>query len=237
MLGMRSRRGDTLSKVILVIAVIFGTINVIGGFLVTDRMLGMFKRKPAAQAGRGRFADGGAAVIVFADSFVQDGDFISGLYILAVILFIVGLRGLAGPQTAVRGNKVAAVGMAVAVLATLLKPGVLPDTETAVLMAVGVIIGTAVGIPAARRVKMTAMPQMVALFNGVGGGAVALIAWSEFRRQFTGETGVAWDETVMIASLFAAIIGSISFWGRNIAFAKLQEILPGRRSRCRASRC
>jgi len=166
-------------------------------------------------------------MIVFADSFWQDLDFVNGLYIVAVILFVVGLRGLAGPQTAVRGNKVAAVGMGVAVVATLLQEDVIADVETAVLMAVGVAIGTAVGIPAARSVKMTAMPQMVALFNGVGGGAVALIAWSEFRGEFTGSTG-AWDETVMIASLFAAIIGSISFWGSNIAFAKLQELLPGR---------
>jgi H+-translocating NAD(P) transhydrogenase subunit beta len=166
-------------------------------------------------------------VIVFGSSFVQDPDFIDALYILAVILFIVGLRGLAGPQTAVRGNKVAAVGMAIAVVATLLKPGVVPDTETAILMAFGVLVGTVVGVPAARSVKMTAMPQMVALFNGVGGGAVALIAWSEFRRHFVGDSG-EWDTTVMVASLFAAIIGSISFWGSNIAFGKLQEILPGR---------
>jgi H+-translocating NAD(P) transhydrogenase subunit beta len=160
-------------------------------------------------------------------SFWQDPDFIDVLYIVAVVLFIVGLRGLAGPQSAVRGNKVAAVGMAVAVVATLLKPGVVPDAQTAVLMAVGVVVGAAVGVPAARSVKMTAMPQMVALFNGVGGGAVALIAWSEFRRHFSGESG-AWDMKVMVASLFAAIIGSISFWGSNIAFGKLQEILPGR---------
>jgi len=166
-------------------------------------------------------------VIAFGTSFWQDSDFIDGLYILAVILFIVGLRGLAGPQTAVRGNKIAAVGMGVAVVATLLKPGVVPDVQTAVLMAVGVAVGTVVGVPAARSVKMTAMPQMVALFNGVGGGAVALIAWSEFRRRFTGDSG-EWDTTVMVASLFAAIIGSISFWGSNIAFGKLQEILPGR---------
>jgi NAD(P) transhydrogenase subunit beta len=162
-----------------------------------------------------------------ATSFLQDSNVIDSLYILAVILFIVGLRGLAGPQTAVRGNKIAAVGMAIAVVATLLKPGVIPNAQTAVLMAFGVIVGTAVGVPAARSVKMTAMPQMVALFNGVGGGAVALIAWSEFRRRFTGDSG-EWDMTVMIASLFAAIIGSISFWGSNIAFGKLQEILPGR---------
>jgi len=162
-----------------------------------------------------------------ATSFWQDENFVNSLYILAVILFIVGLRGLAGPRTAVQGNKIAAVGMAVAVVATLIGEHVIPDAETAILIAVGIAIGTAIGVPAARSVKMTAMPQMVALFNGVGGGAVALIAWSEFRGDFVGSTG-AWDDKVMIASLFAAIIGSVSFWGSNIAFAKLQEILPGR---------
>src|SRR5207253_165016 len=95
------------------------------------------------------------------------------------------------------------------------------------LMAVGIGIGTAVGIPAARGVRMTAMPQMVALFNGVGGGAVALIAWVEYRRRFP-EGGELWSAKAQIPSLFAAIIGSISFWGSNIAFGKLQEILPGR---------
>src|SRR5215207_30741 len=164
---------------------------------------------------------------VLATSFLQDGDFITALYILAVIFFIIGLRGLAGPQTAVAGNKIAAVGMLIAVIATLIGEDVVPDVETAILIAVGIIIGTAIGIPSARSVKMTAMPQMVALFNGVGGGAVALIAWSEFRRRFTGDGG-EWDEKVMIPALFAAIIGSISFWGSNIAFGKLQEILPGR---------
>jgi len=165
--------------------------------------------------------------MTLASSFLQDADFIDALYILAIICFIVGLRGLAGPNTAVRGNKIAAVGMAIAVVATLIGEHVIPDAETAILIAVGIAIGTAVGIPSARSVKMTAMPQMVALFNGVGGGAVALIAWSEFRRHFTGDDG-AWDEKVMIPALFAAIIGSISFWGSNIAFGKLQEILPGR---------
>jgi H+-translocating NAD(P) transhydrogenase subunit beta len=166
-------------------------------------------------------------VSVLATSFWQESNFVNSLYIVAVIFFVVGLRGLAGPRTAVRGNKIAAVGMAIAVVATLIGENVIPDTETAVLIAVGVVIGTAIGIPAARNVKMTAMPQMVALFNGVGGGAVALIAWSEFRRHFVGDSG-QWDTTVMIASLFAAIIGSVSFWGSNIAFAKLQEILPGK---------
>jgi NAD(P) transhydrogenase subunit beta len=166
-------------------------------------------------------------VSVLAASVWQGEHFVNSLYILAVILFVVGLRGLAGPRTAVRGNKIAAVGMAIAVIATLIGEHVIPDAETAILIAVGIAIGTAIGIPSARSVKMTAMPQMVALFNGVGGGAVALIAWSEFRGEFS-SSGSPWDEKVMIAALFAAVIGSISFWGSNIAFAKLQEILPGR---------
>jgi H+-translocating NAD(P) transhydrogenase subunit beta len=86
------------------------------------------------------------------------------------------------------------------------------------------VIGIAVGVPAARNVHMTAIPQMVALFNGVGGGAVAIIAWIEYRHHFGGTFALR----VEIPSLFAAIVGSVSFWGSNIAFGKLQEILPGR---------
>ena len=109
-------------------------------------------------------------------SFVQDVDFINILYIVSFSLFIYGLSGLTGPRTAVRGNRIAAVGMGVAVLATFLYEGM----GNWGLIAFGLIVGTIIGVPAARQVKMTAMPQMVALFNGVGGGAVALIAWAEF---------------------------------------------------------
>ena len=112
-----------------------------------------------------------------ASSFLQSESFIYVLYIVAFALFIQGLRGLAGPTTAVRGNRTAAVGMAIAVVATLLNPG----EGNWGLIALGIALGVAVGVPAARQVKMTAMPQMVALFNGVGGGAVALISWVEFR--------------------------------------------------------
>jgi len=156
-----------------------------------------------------------------ADSFLQDDDFIAVLYIIAFSLFIYGLMGLTGPKTAVRGNRIAAVGMAVAVIATFLIPGI----GNWGLIALGIAIGTIVGVPAARQVRMTAMPQMVALFNGVGGGAIALIAWSEFRN-----TGGYQDEATYVAifSLFSAIIGSVSFWGSNIAFGKLQEVIPGR---------
>ncbi len=143
-------------------------------------------------------------------------DVINLLYIVAFSMFIIGLHMLRGPRTAVRGNQIAAVGMAIAVGATLLQPGV----GDWVLIVVGLAIGTAVGIPSARSVKMTAMPQMVALFNGVGGGAVALISFVEFR-----ESGGDLELEALIPILFAAIIGSISFWGSNIAFLKLQETL------------
>jgi H+-translocating NAD(P) transhydrogenase subunit beta len=168
--------------------------------------------------------------------FLQGESFIYVLYIIAFSLFIQGLRGLAGPTTAVRGNRIAAVGMAIAVVATLLSPG----EGNWGLIVLGVALGAAVGVPAARNVKMTAMPQMVALFNGVGGGAVALISWVEFRHygstygSRTYEVGgfivhVGGVSTyVAVFSVFAAIVGSVSFWGSNIAFGKLQEIIPGR---------
>ncbi len=143
------------------------------------------------------------------------------LYIVAFALFIYGLMGLTGPRTAVRGNWIAAAGMGVAVVATLLTSGM----GNWWLILLGLAIGTAAGVPSARRVKMTAMPQMVALFNGVGGGAVALISWVEFRQSL----GFAHDPAhVAIASLFSAIVGSVSFWGSLVAYGKLQEVITGR---------
>ncbi len=180
-----------------------------------------------------------------ASTFLQSDSFIYVLYIIAFALFIQGLRGLAGPTTAVRGNRIAAIGMGIAVVATLLNRG----EGNWGLIALGVALGVAVGVPAARQVKMTAMPQMVALFNGVGGGAVALISWVEFRHygstygshtveishQLGGGAALrafvhtgAVPTYVAVFSVFAAIVGSISFWGSNIAFGKLQEIIPGR---------
>jgi H+-translocating NAD(P) transhydrogenase subunit beta len=155
---------------------------------------------------------------------IQQANFIDACYIVAFSLFIYGLSGLTGPRTAVRGNKTAALGMAIAVVATLLTPHVWSGSSTPWLIILGLVIGTAIGIPAARRVRMTAMPQMVALFNGVGGGAVAIIAWVEYRHHFGGHFILKSE----IPTLFAATIGSISFWGSNIAFGKLQAIIPSR---------
>jgi H+-translocating NAD(P) transhydrogenase subunit beta len=141
-------------------------------------------------------------------------DWVNLLYIIGFALFIVGLRMVRGPRTAVNGNLIAAAGMGIALVATLIDDRI----GDWALIVIGIAIGTAVGIPAARSVKMTAMPQMVALFNGVGGGAVALISLVEFRE------GENLELETLIPIVFAAIIGSISFWGSNVAFAKLQEL-------------
>jgi H+-translocating NAD(P) transhydrogenase subunit beta len=150
-----------------------------------------------------------------------------GLYVISFALFIYGLMGLTGPKTAVRGNLIAAVGMALAVTATLIK---IRDTDQWVWIIAGLVVGVVLGVPPARYTKMTAMPQLVAFFNGVGGGTVALIALAEFI-ETDGFSAFQRGETptvhIVVASLFAAIIGSISFWGSIIAFGKLQEIISG----------
>jgi len=150
-----------------------------------------------------------------------------GLYVISFALFIYGLMGLTGPKTAVRGNLIAAVGMALAVTATLIK---IRHTDQWVLIIAGLVVGVVLGVPPARYTKMTAMPQLVAFFNGVGGGTVALIALAEFidTKGFSVfQHGESPTVHIVVASLFAAIIGSISFWGSIIAFGKLQEIISG----------
>ena len=148
------------------------------------------------------------------------------LYIVAFGLFILGLSGLTGPKTAVRGNWIAATGMGIAVVATLIS---VRNTASInwILIVAGLALGVILGVPPAKKTKMTAMPQLVALFNGVGGGTVALIAWTEFIET----DGFAHIEetpsvALVVGSLFAAIIGSVSFWGSLVAFLKLQESIP-----------
>ena len=102
------------------------------------------------------------------------------VYLIAIIGFIFALIGLSSPKHARRGNQLGALGMLLAVAWTFSLPAVYGNTRNLVLIVVAIVIGTAVGVPAARFVKMTAMPQMVAIFNGVGGGAAALISLTEF---------------------------------------------------------
>ena len=151
--------------------------------------------------------------------FETGGDGATLLYVLSFSLFIFGLMQGTHPRTAKQGNMIAAVGMGIAIVTTLLLDGV---GNWGVIVA-GLAVGTAVGVIASVRVQMTEMPQMVALYNGVGGGAVALIAWSEFRH-----AGVEFPLEEFVPVLFAAVIGSVSFWGSNVAFAKLQDLIPTR---------
>jgi len=150
------------------------------------------------------------------------GSAATALYIVSFSLFILGLKQGTHPTTAKRGNLIAAAGMAVAVLTTLLLDGM----GNWGLIAIGLAAGSAIGAYASIKVKMTEMPQMVALYNGVGGGAVALIAWSEIRHGIS--LGGPMPLESLIPTLFAAIVGSVSFWGSNIAFGKLQEVIPTR---------
>ena len=150
------------------------------------------------------------------------GDAATALYIVAFSLFIIGIKQGTHPTTAKRGNLIAAGGMAIAVVTTLLLDGM----GNWGLIVLGLGIGSAIGVIASVRVQMTEMPQMVALYNGVGGGAVALIAWSEIRHGIS--LGEDFPLDSLIPVIFAGIVGSVSFWGSNIAFAKLQDLIPTR---------
>jgi len=138
------------------------------------------------------------------------------------VAFILALRFLSSPATARRGNQIGAVGMLVAIIVTFAQDSVVSYWE----IATGMVVGGVFGYVAARKVHMTAMPQMVALFNGVGGGAAALIALAEFHNRAP-EPGTLKTD-ISIAIMLSAVIGSISFAGSLIAFAKLQELIRGR---------
>jgi NAD(P) transhydrogenase subunit beta len=144
------------------------------------------------------------------------------LYLIPIVSFILALHFLSNPAHARRGNQIGAVGMLVAVVVTWIKIG----TTSWWAIAIGMLIGGAFGAVAARRVKMTAMPQMVALFNGVGGGAAALIALGELHRILP-EPGAPTVD-ISLAIVLSALIGAISFSGSMVAFAKLQELIGGR---------
>jgi H+-translocating NAD(P) transhydrogenase subunit beta len=143
-------------------------------------------------------------------------------YLAAAALFIYGIRRLRTPETARSGNTLAAAGMVIALIATIFVADI--DNVLGVgQISVGVLVGAVIGAVAAQRVQMTAMPQMVAAFNGVGGGAAALIAVSEFYRVEALGQG---QETIVasIAVLLSVVIGTVSFAGSIIAFTKLQEL-------------
>jgi NAD(P) transhydrogenase subunit beta len=143
-------------------------------------------------------------------------------YLAAAALFIYGIRRLRTPETARSGNTLAAIGMVIALIATIFVADI-DKVLSAAEIGAGVLVGSVLGAVAAQRVQMTAMPQMVAAFNGVGGGAAALVAVSEFYRVEALGQG---HETLVsaVAVLLSVIIGTVSFAGSIIAFIKLQEL-------------
>src|ERR671934_181075 len=150
------------------------------------------------------------------------GDAVSLAYVATIIAFILALRFLSSPVRAPLGNRIGALGMVIAIAATFAQSGIHNYWSILIVMAVSAPIGAY----AARAVKMTAMPQMVALFNGVGGGAAALVALSDFRHVAPDPGRIKAD--VGISIMLSALIGSISFAGSLIAFGKLQELIRGR---------
>ena len=145
-------------------------------------------------------------------------DTIEVLYLVSAVCFIVALKGLSSPRGARMGNLIGAAGMVLAVGVTFATPGL----HRLGLIVVALVIGTAVGIPAARAVRMTAIPQMVAAFNGVGGAAAALVSLAEFDR-VAADTGFG----TAAAVVFSALVGAVSFTGSAVTFAKLQELMTG----------
>jgi NAD(P) transhydrogenase subunit beta len=142
-------------------------------------------------------------------------------YLVAAVCFILALKGLSSPKSARQGNLIGAVGALIALLVAF-GSGELKHLPL-ILIAIGV--GTAIAVPAARMVKMTQMPQLVALFNGVGGGAAALVALLELGAR-GGEQGTGWFE--LAATSFTVLVGSVSFAGSCVTFAKLQELMTTR---------
>ncbi|MGH9132209.1 MAG: NAD(P)(+) transhydrogenase (Re/Si-specific) subunit beta [Acidimicrobiales bacterium] len=154
---------------------------------------------------------------------------LTGIYLAATVCFILALKALSNPRQARRGNLIGVAGMVIAVGLTFANQNYRHDW----IIAVGMIVGAVVGIPAARKVKMTAMPQMVAIFNGVGGGAAALVSLVEFLHDVpgggvpgVGVPGLSSDKVVEI--LFGLVIGCLSLAGSALAFAKLQALMTGR---------
>jgi H+-translocating NAD(P) transhydrogenase subunit beta len=146
------------------------------------------------------------------------------LYLFSATTFIVALKGLGSPKHARRGNMVAAFGMLVAIVATFFKYVDGHPLHHVLLILLAMFIGVIIAVPTARFVQMTAMPQLVAIFNGVGGGAASLVSITEFVHIKSTNPATY----VILEVLLGVLIGTVSFSGSAIAFAKLQELMTGR---------
>ena len=141
-------------------------------------------------------------------------------YVIAAVLFIFGLKNMAHPRTAVRGNLLGISGMTLAIIAACVQVGSSESSSTAawIMIIIGAAIGTGVGLYLAMRVQMTGMPQLVALFNGLGGGASVFVAGADLLH----ETPSSWD--IALAIGISGLIGAVTFWGSLVAYGKLEEL-------------
>ncbi len=188
---------DTLTTVLGFLAVVFATINVVGGFLVTHRMLAMFREEE-----------------IVSDVLVNLA------YLVAATLFIFGLKGLTHPRTAVRGNAMGSIGMLIAVVVTLTDQGIV---RWDVLLA-GLVVGGLIGAVLAVKIEMTSMPELVAIFNGFGGIASVLVAGGALILEVAERTP---GPQMTVATAASGLIGAVTFTGSLVAFGKLKGIVSG----------
>ena len=240
---------NVVGYVLAFIAAFFAAANVVGGYVVTGRMLKMFRRKAAGARGTGRRRAAarkppaaarprptgtprfprsprrtpgrrGTAMNTFTTN-------IQLVYVLAAACFVVGLHLMNSPATARRGNQVSTAGMAIAIIVTLvllIHDGSVTGVGWTVLI-VGALLGSVAGLYSARTVQMTAMPQLVSMFNAVGGGAAALVAVYEYIHDESAPGGVL--GTTSVFTVLDVIIGSVTFTGSLIAAGKLQGVITG----------
>jgi H+-translocating NAD(P) transhydrogenase subunit beta len=146
-------------------------------------------------------------------------------YLVAAVCFIIALKGLSGPRTARRGNLIGAAGAVLASVVVFFEG----DIDHLVPILIAIAVGAVIGVVGAQRVQMTQMPQLVALFNGVGGGAAALVAVLELHEFVEdGKFGLDLPEFDLAATAFTVLIGAVSFSGSLVTFAKLQELMTTR---------
>jgi NAD(P) transhydrogenase subunit beta len=227
---------DWLSTILGFIAVGCSSTNVVGGFLITDRMLAMFKSERDAKSARGlserQFVWTGVGLLVTGTAVfgwgvhnnnIHPDEVLRYLYILSAVLFVLGLKGLSSPRWARRGMFLAAFGMAVAIIGTLFDQRIQPLGYVWILT--GMCIGSGIGGSMGLRIPMTAVPQRTALSHSLGALAATLIGVAEYVRHVgTPELGSA----QMLPLGFQVVIGGLTFTGSLMAAAKLQELLPGR---------
>jgi NAD(P) transhydrogenase subunit beta len=222
-----------LSALLGFIAVTCSSVNVVGGFLITDRMLAMFRSQRDAHGKRGlterEFVLVGVALLAIGTGVFWRGahtgkihpdEVLRYLYILSAVLFILGLKGLSSPKWARRGMFLAEFGMAVAIIGTLFDSRI--EGYGYILIVIGVLIGSVIGGTMGLRIPMTAVPQRTALSHSLGALAATLIGIAHYLRY---RAGMSSGEMLPLG--FEVVIGGLTTTGSLMAAAKLQELLPG----------